>query len=107
MDPALYRFVAYLGRNRIRATYKAVGDAAEVPPRSVGSLLGEKCPLASWVVNDSTGEPTGYAAHQKHPDLHQTTEIIRSGDDLIRRMKREKHSREASGYDGTVRARSS
>lgn len=90
MDAALLKFVTYLDRNKIRATYKAVADAAGVPVQSVGGLLGEKCPLASWVVNDKTGEPTGYADHQKHPDLHRTSEIIRDGDELIRRMKREK-----------------
>jgi len=90
MDPALERFVAYLERNKIRATYKAVGEAAEIPPRSLGDRLGEKCARASWVMNDSTGDPTGYTEHQKHPDLYSTEEIIRSGDDLIRRMKREK-----------------
>jgi hypothetical protein len=90
MDPRLVRFVDFLDRNRIRATYKAVGEAADVPTQSVGGLLSEKCPLASWVVNDATGEPTGYAQHQKHPELHHTPDIIRTGEDLVRRMKREK-----------------
>jgi hypothetical protein len=90
MDPGLIKFVSYLDRNRVRATYKAVAGAASVPHRSLGQLLGEKCPLASWVVNEATGEPTGYAEHQKHPELHLTAEIIRDGDELIRRIKREK-----------------
>ena len=89
MEPELVRFVEFLSRNRIRATYKAVGEAADVPVRSVGGRLGERCPLASWVVSDTTGEPTGYAEHQKHAELHATSEIINSAEELIRRMKRE------------------
>jgi hypothetical protein len=89
MQPELVRFVEFLNRNRIRATYKAVGGAAGIPAQSVGAFLGERCPMASWVVSDSTGEPTGYAEHQKHPDLHSKAEIIDSADELIRRMKRE------------------
>ena len=84
------QFIAFLDRNKIRATYGAVADAAGVPHRSVGRLLGERCPRASWVVNAATGEPTGYSELAKHPDLHTRAEIITTGDDLIRRMKREK-----------------
>ena len=89
MEPELIRFVEFLDRNRIRATYKAVGEAAEVPVRSVGVRLGERCPLASWVVNEATGEPTGYADHQEHRELRSNPEIISSAEELLRRMKRE------------------
>src|SRR4029453_4961122 len=89
MDPGLVRIVEFLNRNKLRATYKAVGEMAEIPYRSVGTHLGAKCPLASWVVSDRTGEPTGYAEHQKHPDLHANAELIATGADLARRMKRE------------------
>ena len=90
MDPDLERIAEFLQRNRIRATYKAVGEAADLPPRSVGSRLGDKCPLASWVVNGDTGEPTGYSMDQRHPDLLLSDEIIQTGNDLLRRMKRER-----------------
>ena len=90
MDPGLVKFVEFLERNRLRATYGAVADAAGVPHRSVGTLLGERCPLASWVVNASTGEPTGYSSGEKHQDLYLHAEIIKTGDELIRRMRREK-----------------
>src|SRR5262249_20481764 len=89
MDAALVRFVDFLNRKKTRATYEAIADAAEVSPRSVGALLGEKCPRASWVVNKATGEPTGYAEHQKDPDLHRNSEIIMTGAELIRRIKRD------------------
>ena len=90
MDPDLVKFVEFLQRNKVRATYHAVADAAGVPQRSVGALLDQRCPLASWVVNASTGEPTGYSENEKHPDLRLHKEIITSGDDLIHRMKKEK-----------------
>jgi len=87
MNPSLLVIVEFLGREKIRATYGAVATAADVPTQSVGRLLGERCQRASWVVNAKTGEPTKYLARQKHPDLYAKKEIIRSGDDLIRRMK--------------------
>jgi alkylated DNA nucleotide flippase Atl1 len=87
MDASVARIVEFLDRERIRATYDAVGQAAGVPARSVGRLLGDKCELASWVVNGSTGEPTGYTRLDKHPALYQRDEIIRDGDELIRRMR--------------------
>jgi len=90
MDPGLDKFIAFLDRNKIRATYGGVADAAGLPHRSVGGLLGERCPRASWVVNAATGEPTGYSQIEKHPDLNTGAEIITTGDDLICRMKREK-----------------
>jgi alkylated DNA nucleotide flippase Atl1 len=88
LDPSLIRIVEFLNRERVRATYEAVADVAGVPARSVGRLLGDRCELASWVVNGKTGEPTGYTALDKHPALYERSEIITSGDDLIRRMRR-------------------
>ena len=60
IDPGLVKFVEFLNRNKIRATYPEIADAADVPHRSVGALLGERSPLASWIVNADSGEPTGY-----------------------------------------------
>ena len=90
MEPSLIKFVEFLDRNKIRATYGAIADAAGVPRRSVGKLLGDRCPLASWIVNANSGDPTGYSQIEKHPDLHTHKEIITSGDDLVPRMRREK-----------------
>lgn len=89
MDPGLIKFVEFLDRNKMRATYRAIAEAAQVPQRSVGTLLGDRCHLASWIVSSGNGEPTGYAEHEKHPDLHANSEIIMTGDDLVRRMRRE------------------
>jgi hypothetical protein len=88
MDPRVQRIVEFLNDQHIRATYKAVGDASEVPARSVATLLGGRHQRASWVVNARDGEPTGYSPNEKHPALYERTEIILTGDDLIRRMKK-------------------
>ena len=71
-----------LNRERVRATYGAVGDVLGLPPQSVGRALGRQTPRASWVVNAKAGEPTGYPIVQKHPDLYRTRHIIRSGQEL-------------------------
>lgn len=77
----------YLNRARIRCTYGAFGGVAGIPPVAVGRQLGPRRPEASWVVNADTGEPTGYAPHQQHPDLHRTNDIIRTPDELRQRMR--------------------
>lgn len=71
-----------LNAERIRATYGAVGDLIGIPAISVSQYLGERRPKASWVVNDDTGQPTGYTSDEMHPDLRRTANIIRSGDAL-------------------------
>ena len=73
-----------LERRRIRATYGAVGAVIGKPARSVGAVLGGRTRRASWVVNARDGEPTGYLPHLKHPDLHRTPHVIRTGDELRR-----------------------
>ena len=73
-----------LDRQRIRATYGAVGAVIGSPPQSVGDALGRRTQRASWVVNAETGEPTGYDRLQKHPELHRTNRIIKTGDELRR-----------------------
>ena len=71
-----------LNRERIRATYGAVGEVLGRPAQSVGGVLGGRTGRASWVVNAKTGEPTGYSAEEKHPDLRRTEQIIRTGEEL-------------------------
>lgn len=71
-----------LNAGRLRATYGAIGCVIGVLPQGVGRYLGARRPGASWVVNDDTGQPTGYASDEKHPDLCRTAHIIRTGDAL-------------------------
>ena len=75
--------LAYLNAVPVRATYGAVGDVLGVRPQVVPRLLGARRPEASWIVNGSTGEPTGYTPEQVDPRL-AGTHVIRSGDELRR-----------------------
>ena len=88
MDPSVERIVEFLNDQRIRATYNAAAEAIGVSARSAGSLLGDRQPRASWVVAKGNGQPTGYPEGEKHPALLANTEIIQTGDDLNRRMKK-------------------
>ena len=65
----------------VRATYGAVGEVLGVRPQVVPRLLGERRPAASWVVNGTTGEPTGYASEEVDPRL-PGTHVIRTGNEL-------------------------
>ena len=77
----------HLNRDRIRCTYGAFAGVLGVPARSVGRHLGARRPYASWVVNRRTGEPTGYAGHEKHPALRRTRHVIETEDELRRRLR--------------------
>ena len=77
----------HLNRDRIRCTYGAFAGVLGVPVRSVGRRLGARRPYASWVVNRRTGEPTGYAGHEKHPALRRTRHVIETEDELRRRLR--------------------
>lgn len=78
--------LTYLNETKTRCTYGAVADAIGVKARSVGQMLGSRRPEASWVVSLKTGEPTGYAENEKHPDLHRTSRIIQSAEVLRRNL---------------------
>ena len=78
----------YLNAVPVRATYGAVGEVLGVRPQVVPRLLGARRPEASWVVNGTTGEPTGYAPEEVDPRL-PGTRVIRSGDELQRGLESE------------------
>jgi hypothetical protein len=66
-----------------RATYGAVGGLLGRLPRSV--MQGRpKNPAHSWVVLQSTGEPSGYAPAQMDPALHSNPQVITASADLRR-----------------------
>lgn len=82
--------VEYLNDQKIRATYGAVAQVVGGIAQSIGERLGGafgRRPEASWVVNADTGLPTGYTVKQTHPALQSRTDIIRTGDELVRRME--------------------
>jgi hypothetical protein len=58
-----------------RATYGAVGGVLRVPARFV--MQGRPHdPRHSWVVNQETGEPTGYIPTQCDPQLYARNTIL-------------------------------
>ena len=89
----------YLNAVPVRATYGAVGDVLGVRPQAVPRLLGARRREASWIVSSSTGEPTGYPPDQVDPRL-QGTHVIRTGDELRRRLE----SRAATAPDAASTA---
>ena len=78
-----------LNREPVRCTYGAVGEVLGVIPLAVGRHLGGRRPEASWVVRVADGQPTGYAAAQKHPELESKKRIIRTGEELRRLVERQ------------------
>ena len=82
----LAEILQFLNENRIRATYKAVADVIGVIPRSVGALLGDRRPDASWIVSANDGLPTGYSQPEIHPELFRTNHVIASGTELLLRL---------------------
>lgn len=49
-----------LDEKGVRATYGTVASICGGLPRGIGKRLGDKTREASWVVNKTTGMPTGY-----------------------------------------------
>jgi hypothetical protein len=86
MNPRMERIIAFLNGEHRRATYGAVGEALGLPPQTVGGMLGQRRPEASWIVSAETLEPTGYEAPEKHAALHEHPEVITTGLELLRRM---------------------
>ena len=87
MDWRIEKVLAFLTQTKTRATYGAVGEAlGELSGQTVGGMLGERRPIASWVVNSKTGEPTHYEKTQCHPDLYKNSHIIFTGIVLLRHM---------------------
>ena len=86
MHENIEKILHFLNKVKIRATYGAVGEALELHAHAFGTMLGERRPEASWIVNAETGMPTGYEPKQCHPDVSQDPHIIRTGMELCRRM---------------------
>ena len=77
-----------LNRERIRCTYGAVAEVIGGIPLGVSRHLAAKDPRHSWIVNKSSGLPTDYHPSQMHPNLRRTDQIITTGDELRRLLKR-------------------
>ena len=93
----LSEIVEFLNDEQIRATYRAVGDALGVVPRSLVDGLSPRSVEGSWIVSTGTGLPTDYAPHEMHSALLDKSEIIGSGIELVMRLTAWKARREGSG----------
>ncbi|OQA24923.1 MAG: hypothetical protein BWY59_01980 [Verrucomicrobia bacterium ADurb.Bin345] len=76
----------FLNRSKLRATYRDVAGFLGIPAPSLATLLGPSRPEASWIVNDETGKPSGYAECECHPDL-RIHDVIADEDDLRLKLK--------------------
>ncbi len=74
--------LSVLNDRRVRATYRALGEYLGLSAIQLGKVLGMRRPETSWIVRSDSGLPTGYTAHQVHPDLTSNALIIRSGNQL-------------------------
>ncbi len=85
---SLHLILDCLNRERVRCTYGAVGAVIGESARGVSRHLEAKDARHSWIVNKTTGEPTGYTPSQKHPELHRNKHIITTENELRRVLKR-------------------
>ena len=101
-EDLLEEILCILNTRRERATYSVVACILEISPRGVGGLLGRHRPWASWVVSKGGGEPTGYAKCEKHPDLYNKPEWMKSCCKLRECLKRPlpRHREHGPGCDG-------
>jgi hypothetical protein len=87
MDTRLSEILDFLNERKMRAHYGAVAGVMDVSARSVGTMLGEHSPRASWVVAKEDDMPTGYEAENRHPELERTSLIIQTPGALNRGMQ--------------------
>ena len=73
-----------LNSHKLRATYNVVGEVLGIPEQSVGYLLGQIRPYASWVVARGTKSPRDYSPDEYHPELFVHSEVIDSVPELDR-----------------------
>jgi hypothetical protein len=88
MDERLSEILDFLNERKMRAHYGAVAGVLGVSPRSVGTMLGEQSPRASWVVAKESDMPTDYEEENQHPELQRTSLIIQTPSALERGMKK-------------------
>lgn len=74
-DMTLDEILDALDQARQRATYGAVASLLNISPRMLMSGR-ERDQRHSWVVNRTTGQPTGYDAELLHPELECHEHVI-------------------------------
>lgn len=82
-DITLDQIVDALDSARQRATYGAVASALGKSPRVLmrGRTRDQR---HSWIVNRTSGKPTGYSDEAMHPDLECNAHIIDTPIELVR-----------------------
>tara|TARA_R110002074_G_scaffold399047_1_gene591706 strand:+ start:5855 stop:6874 length:1020 start_codon:yes stop_codon:yes gene_type:complete len=88
-----------LQASRLRCTYNALSALYGVTMPQLFSALGEKRPLASWVVNARTLQPTGYGQSQEHPDLYRHSQVLTQPEE-IRDLLQRAHTGPEGGSPG-------
>ena len=79
------RVLEFLNHARLRCTYGAMAGVLGTDARFVAQrYLGARRKNASWVVNKKSGEPTGYEEQEKHPELHNCSQVISDANELCR-----------------------
>ncbi|MEH6550649.1 MAG: DUF429 domain-containing protein [Pseudomonadales bacterium] len=78
----LDQILASLNDHKVRATYGAVGKLIGLPAIGVAARLGDRRREASWVVNASTGKPSGYPDSMYHPELYHYAGVIKTPENL-------------------------
>ena len=91
-----------LNETHARATYGAVAAVIGGGPRNVSPLLAPRRPRASWVVNATTGMPTGYTTAQMDPALTLQTPLVRTGADLKALLQKWQTRGGPRGRDGST-----
>lgn len=70
-----------LAARRQRATYSAVAAVVGSAPRAL--MVGRpRDARHSWIVNKTTGQPTGYGPDQVDPELNLRPEVLKSPEAL-------------------------
>lgn len=95
-----------LQASRLRCTYNALTAFYGITMPRLFSALGKRRPLASWVVNARTLQPTGYQKDQEHPELYRYPKVLTQPEE-IRKLLQEADTRPEgdppAGHDGTTR----
>ncbi|MDB4917970.1 MAG: hypothetical protein JWM95_5614 [Gemmatimonadetes bacterium] len=81
IDTRMDRLLDVLDTARQRVTYGAAASLLGQAPRTL--MKGrDRDARHSWVVNRRNGEPTGYQAEMRHPDLKRSDRIIETREEL-------------------------
>ncbi len=67
----------------LRCTYNALADYCETNMGVIIQCLGERRPIASWIVNKDSFKPSYYSRDQEHPHLYRHGRVITASHELV------------------------